>query len=242
MRSNLSWMRRMMLTALLPAITFYGCGDGKPLTDEGVLLGKGKEKQTAIDESLQKINEKINGIPEVVIKQPREALDYARQTVELIFTMPSREWQLDCLQRMEKAILAVPTTELKCADRQRAMDAIFNMEEFAMMGGFYRVNEPASVRWNVYFNGYRRWAKEIAVAKEQLKTIPPESRKRYDLEAVIRFVSANHRGYLDAFEHKFVVCGMTDYPKEEYDVIKKMLEDYLGRPLRTKEQIDEKFE
>ena len=239
MRLNPLRIRWLVLSVLVPIVILLGCGKNKRQENEEVpCVGK----RVVVDDPLQKINEQVGGIKNVVLKRPREAFDYAGRIIDLALTLPTKGQQLDCLKRMEKAILEIPTAGLKCADRERAMDVIFELEEFQVMDGFFRVGEPPSERWKVYFNGYRRWAEEIAVAKEQLKGVPAESRMRDDLESVIRFVSANHRGHLKAFEYQFVRFGVDDYSKDEYDVIKKMLEDYLGRPLVTKEQIDEEIQ
>ena len=139
-------------------------------------------------------------------------------------------------RKMAQAILSVPIDHLPYYDRSRSLDMMWDMESEI---GRYKVGWQFV--WELRVMRLRRLREAIEYARKE--------KNDWSNRGFIKFVSGNLDGYSEFWEEKLAyrvsesilprdyAWMVKEIPEEEYLAIRKRFEEFLGRPIRTYEEI-----
>ena len=159
----------------------------------------------------------------------------AHGTVEKILKLPPALRE-PYERKMAQAILSVPIDHLSYYDRSRSLDSMWDME--SEIG---RLKVGWKFVWELRIMRLRRLREAIEHARKE--------KDDWSNRGYIKFVSGNLDGYSEFWEKELAyrvsksipprdhAWMVKKIPEEEYLAIRKRFEDFLGRPIRSYEEI-----
>jgi hypothetical protein len=165
-----------------------------------------------------------------------EAAGAAMRMRDKIMTLPP-ELGKQYAKKMLKTILALPINHLQYYDRYHALDVMWRMGEVVWWQGASKVEFCETL------------VLLLTRLRNSIEYVGNESNDR-DARSFIAYVSANLKGRSDSYEQNLAYrlspkISARDYahrveevPDEEFAVIKAKFEKFLGRPIRTYEEIE----
>lgn len=229
---------------------FCGCGDdARPGPEAQVPVGGAQIPSVPVEVSptssvpdevtlaVAEIERDFSTLPYVVTNDWSGADTVAHQISDKIVKLPpvlSERYG----RKMAQTIMSVPIGHLSRGDRFRTLVAMFHM-----------LNRNVGWRdmkrenlWELRIMSLMRYREEIEYAKREGKD---DRRTR----SYVEFLSDNINGYSEFWERDLAyrvskaippnqyACEVRDVPDEEYFAIRKRFEDFLGRPIRSYEEI-----
>ena len=229
---------------------FCGCGDdARPGPEAQVPVGGAQIPSVPVEVSptssvpdevtlaVAEIERDFSTLPYVVTNDWSCADTVAHQISDKIVKLPpvlSERYG----RKMAQTIMSVPIGHLSRGDRFRTLVAMFHMlNRNVGWRGMKREN-----LWELRIMSLMRYREEIEYAKREGKD---DRRTR----SYVEFLSDNINGYSEFWERDLAyrvskaippnqyACEVRDVPDEEYFAIRKRFEDFLGRPIRSYEEI-----
>ena len=223
---------------LAQAMLLCGCGESGEAKPEGRASAEVASASTVPDEVEKTIAEIET---DFALSLPYAATNWsgcaavAHGTVEKILKLPPALRE-PYGRKMAQAILSVPIGHLSYYARSRTLDAMWDMEEVC---GRLGTNEKFV--WELRIMRLMRLREAIEHARKE--------KNEWSNREHIETVSNNLSGYSEFWEKKLAyrvsesipprdhAWMVKEVPEEEYVAIRKMFEEFLGRPIRSYEEI-----
>ena len=223
---------------LAQAMLLCGCGENGEAKPEGRTSAEVAPTSSVPDEVEKTIAEIER---DFALSLPHAVTNWsganavAHGTIEKILKLPA-SLQEPYGWKMVQSILSVPLDHLPYSDRFRSLTT---MREMVRETGWLGAN------WN------RGWDVRILLLKRLREAIEDARKEKNDWSnrGYIEFVSENLDGYSRFWEEKLAyrvsksilpwdyAAQVEKVPEEEYLAIRKRFEEFLGRPIRSYEEI-----
>ena len=229
---------RATLWILAQVILLCGCGEKSEMESEG-RTSAGTAQTSAVSNEVEKAIEEIEkdfaSVLPYAVTNWTGAVKVARGTLEKILKLPSALHE-PYERKMAQAILSVPIDHLSYYVRSRSLDTMWDME--SEIGG---LNVGWKFVWELRVMRLRRLREAIEYARK-------EKNDWYNW-SYITTVSNNLDGYSEFWEEKLAyrvsksipprdyAWMVKEIPEDEYIAIRKRFEEFLGRPIRSYEEI-----
>ena len=223
---------------LAQAMLLCGCGENGEAKPEGRASAE-VAPTSSVPNEVEKTIAEIER--DFALSLPHAATNWsgaaavAHGTVEKILKLPP-ELREPYGRKMAQAILSVPIDHLPYSDRSRTLDMMWDMEsEIGRLGIGWRFV------WELRIMRLMRLREAIEHARKE--------KNDWSNRGYIEFVSENLNGYSEFWEKELAyrvskAISPRDYailvkkmPEEEYVAIRKRFEEFLGRPIRSYEEI-----
>ena len=223
---------------LAPAMLLCGCGESGEAKPEGRASAEVEPASTVPDE-VEKTIAEIEA--DFALSLPYAATNWsgaaavAHGTVEKILRLPSALRE-PYGRKMAHAILSVPIGHLSYYARSRTLYMMW-----AMVDEIGRLGTNEKFVWELRIMRLMRLREAIEHARKE--------KNEWSNREHIETVSNNLSGYSEFWEEKLAhrvsksipphhyACLVKEVPEEEYVAIRKMFEEFLGRPIRPYEEI-----
>ena len=223
---------------LVLVIFFCGCGEKGEVKSEG-RTSAGTAQTSVVSNEVEKAIAEIE--KDFALSLPHAVTNWsgasavAHETVEKILKLPTSlhepyGW------KMAQSILSVPIDHLPYSDRFRSLNTMWRMvRELGWLGAYWK----------------RGWELRI-LSLERLREAVEYARKEkadWSNRGYIKSVSNNLNGYSEFWEKELAyrvsnsipprdhAWMVKEIPEEEYLAIRKRFEEFLGRPIRSYEEI-----
>jgi len=227
-------MRMLIPKLLFICVALIGCDQRREIRD----AGNNGEATTHVSTNMTKeqsvvLRKRIESMCGHVKTKPIIAKREAAELRAWICSLDSDAAREHAIASMEKSILAIDTHRLRKDDRERAINVIFDLE-MEVVNGLTLMKSSQVRRWETRINALSRLRDEIASAKSESKGESLSEDERRHLDYFAEFVDANYQTRQKMFEYDFVFNGVKEIAPSEYEYVKKELEKFLGRPLKSK--------
>lgn len=226
----MKYVIRIMLSGL---IGFIGCS-----RCETAINGKAKLPEEAIEISTaykSELSSRLGIVSGLIRTSPKAAISTCTELREWICSRKNRHEREYGVEQLEKAILSTETRTLPNADRERAVSVMFELEMTDVLKGLNSFGASHTRRWRSRFKFLRRVQDEIEQAKADSAEKEISERDRRRLLHLVQFVDANYQMWLKWMERDFVMNWVDKIGPSEYEQIRKDFEEFLGRPLKNKD-------
>ena len=228
-------MRMIMPLMIFACATQMGCEQRREVcitTDNGETSKHMSMNMT--QEPSVELEKRIESMCGHVKTQPITAKREASELRSWICSLETDEIRALAIEKMENRILSIDTRRLPKADRERAINVIFDLE-MEVVNGLSLMKSSHARRWETRIKALNRLKKEIDNAKLESKRPGLSVDEKRHLEYFVQFVDANYQSDQKMFEYDLVINGVNEIESKEYDEIRKKFEEFLGRPLKTKD-------
>ena len=223
---------------LVQLILLCGCGEKDEVKSEGRMsteVASTSSVSKEVEKTIAEIEKDFASALPYAVTNWAGAVAVARGTLEKILKLPSALRE-PYERKMAQAILSVPIDHLSYYDRSRSLDSMWDME--SEIG---RLKVGWKFVWELRIMRLRRLREAIEHARK-------EKNDWYN-RSYITTVSNNLSGYSEFWEEKLAyrvsesilprdyAWMVKEIPEEEYLAIRKRFEEFLGRPIRTYEEI-----
>ena len=209
----------------------FACGCGRSRSNEsdeevrleqpGILVGHDAE-----------LASRVQTVTNLVQVNPILARSKGVEMRDWICKLEHSSEQLKAIDLMENAILAVDMRQWPEADRERGVNAIFDLE-MEVVNVLAMIRASPTRIWQARFNVLRRIRREMDYAHEEAQKNGVSEADKIRLSNVARFIDANYRTWLKMFEYDFVKNCLKELPPDTWEDVRKTFEGTIGRPLRT---------
>ena len=219
-------------------ILLCGCGEkNEEKTDGRTSAGTAQTSVVSneVEKAIAEIEKDFASVLPHAVTNWEGAVALAHGTAEKIQKLPPALRE-PYGRKMAQAILSVPIDHLPYDDRSRSLDMMWDMESEI---GRHKVGWKFV--WELRVMRLMRLREAIEHAQKE--------KNDWSNRGYIKFVSGNLEGYSEFWEKKLAYrvsnsIPSQDYawmvkevPDEEYLAIRKRFEDFLGRPIRSYEEI-----
>ena len=179
---------------------------------------------------------RVHAVTNLIQVNPALARSKGVELRDWICRMENPSEQMKAIDSLERSILAVDMRLWAEADRERGVNAVFDLEMVVVNALVLSRAKPTRI-WQSRFEVLRRIRREMEFAREDAmqKDIPETDKIR--LNNVARFVGANYHAWLKMFEYDFVVNGPGELSVEELEDVRRKFEETIGRPLKSADDL-----
>ena len=223
---------------LVQVILLCGCGENGEVESEehtSAEVSPTSSVPNEVEKAIAEIEKDFASVLPHAVTNWSGAVALAHGTAEKIQKLPPA-LRVPYGRKMAQAILSVPIDHLPYYDRSRSLDMMWDMESEI---GRYKVGWKFV--WELRVMRLRRLREAIEHARKE--------KNDWSNRGYIKFVSGNLDGYSEFWEKELAyrvsnsipprdhAWMVKEIPEDEYLAIRKRFEEFLGRPIRSYEEI-----
>lgn len=228
---DMKYVNYIGMLLILVATVFVGCNkSGREMNGKVRLHGELVEMSP---EYTGELSSRLNAMSKLIQTCPRESRDRCSELREWICSREVLKEREYGVEQLECSILATETRSLPVADRERAINAMFDLMMTDVLNGLNSLGASQSRKWRCRFRFLRRVLAEMQHVKEDFGRAGNSEIDKRRFMRLIEFMGANYNMWAKWMERDLVTCWAEKIAPNEYRKICGEFEELLGRPLKT---------